>query len=219
MKLEQYRTMWGLIDETDGHLARSPHRTFDQVHPPRRALAHAPPGSPTIGCTHSQVIPELAALGYDGIEIPLKLALHVGIEKVKAALADHNLKCTVMIFTDGVVCPGAPGLWGGPYEGFTEPTAAGESDKEKMVATHLQAHEMSRHTRSRACRRNPALHYSPCNLCLTIRAQVFKEQVTAAYELLKPTLIVSHSLKDYFTYGMAEQFFTEALRWEEVIAI
>ena len=27
-------------------------------------------------------------------------------------------------------------------------------------------------------------------------------------------LVVAHSMKDYFTFAMAEQFFTEALRWE-----
>ena len=42
-----------------------------------------------------------------------------------------------MVFTDGVVCPGAGVLWGGPFEGFTAPTSGGEPDKAKLVATHL----------------------------------------------------------------------------------
>lgn len=157
MKLEQYRTLWGNIDDADGQLARSPHRTFDTL------------------------IPELASLGYDGIECPLKMILHIGKDKFKSMLKQYGLKCTIMIFTDGVVVPGAGVLWGGPYPGFTAPSVGGETDKKKLVATHLA---------------------------------VFKEQVKAAQEF-NPTLIVSHSLKDYFTFQMAESFFTEALKFEE----
>mmetsp|Transcript_130701 Transcript_130701/g.279499 ORF Transcript_130701/g.279499 Transcript_130701/m.279499 type:complete len:375 (-) Transcript_130701:27-1151(-) len=157
MRLEQYRTLWGVIDMADGDLARSPFRTFEQA------------------------IPEIARLGYAGIEIPFKLILGIGKEKVKTLLKEHGLKCTIMIFTDNVVCPGAGVLWGGPYEGFTKPSEPGESDRDLLVRTHLQ---------------------------------VWKEQVEAAQEF-NPTLVVSHSLKDSFTFQMAEQFFTEALRWEE----
>lgn len=157
MKLEQYRTLWGVIDATDGQLARSPHHTLEQA------------------------VPELARLGYDGVEIPFKLILHIGKEKFRGLLQQHGLKCTIMIFTDNAVVPGAGGLWGGPYEGFTKPSVPGETDREGLVRTHLQ---------------------------------VWKEQVEGAQEF-DPTLIVSHSLKDYFTHQMAEHFFTEALRWEE----
>lgn len=113
MKLEMYRTMWGVVDDTDGELARSP------VHTPEEAFA------------------ALAAQGYDGIEAPLKLLLHWGVERSKALLKKHKLKCTIMIFTDGIVVPGAGGLWGGPFKGFTAPSAPGETDKAKMVKTHL----------------------------------------------------------------------------------
>jgi len=157
MKLEQYRTLWGNIDIADGQPARSPHRTFEEI------------------------IPELARLGYDGIEIPFKMILYIGKDKFKSVLKQHGLKCNIMIFTDNVVVPGAGILWGGPYPGFTAPSEGGERDKDKLVATHLK---------------------------------VFKEQVEAAQEF-NPTVIVSHSLKDYFTFQMAESFFTEALRWEE----
>ena len=71
MKLLQFRTLWGLIDETDGKLARSPHHTLEGA------------------------VAALAKLGYDGIEIPCKLALHLGIDRVKAVLAEHSMKCTV----------------------------------------------------------------------------------------------------------------------------
>jgi hypothetical protein len=38
--------------------------------------------------------------------------------------------------------------------------------------------------------------------------------VEAAQEF-NPTLVNSHSLKDYFTHQMAEDFFTQALAWQE----
>jgi len=155
MRLEQYRTVWGNIHATDGHLARSPYADLDGL------------------------LPELKRLGYDGIEIPYKCILHCGKEKVKNLLKQLDLKCTIMVFSDGPV-PGAGGLWGGPYDGFTAPTTGGEPDKAKLVATHLQ---------------------------------VWKEQVEAAQEFC-PTLVVSHTLKDYFSFGMAEEFFQHALDWE-----
>ncbi|XP_023342923.1 uncharacterized protein LOC111712519 [Eurytemora carolleeae] len=92
-----------------------------------------------------------------------------------------NLKVIFMIFTDGAVCPGTGGAFGGPYPGFTEPSAPGESNKELLVNTHLT---------------------------------VFKEQVEAAQEF-GPTLVNSHSLKDYFTEEMAAEFFSKALDWQE----
>lgn len=165
MKLEQYRTLWGQIDAADGQLARSPYHTVDEI------------------------IPELARLGYDGIEIPFKLMLFIGPDKLRTLLNQHGLKCTVMIFTDNVVVPGAGVLWGGPYkkpstgELFTAPTPGGEPDKDKLVRTHLQ---------------------------------VWKEQVEETYKLNLPLhLIVSHSCKDYFTFDMAEKFFTAALEFEK----
>jgi len=157
MKLEMYRSLWGVIDATDGQLAHSPCHTLDDA------------------CA------ALSKLGYDGIELPFKCSLFLGKEHFKATLKKYNLKCTIMIFTDGVVVPGSGILWGGPYPGFTEPSAMGESDKAKLVKNHIQ---------------------------------VFKEQVEAA-QFYEPTLIVCHSLKDYFAPKMAEEFFTEALRWEK----
>jgi hypothetical protein len=106
--------------------------------------------------------------------------MHIGLAHVKKTLAQYNMKITVMVFTDGLVVPGAPLLWGGPFKGFSKPSKAGESDKAKLVREHLA---------------------------------VWKEQVEAA-QFLEPTLVVSHSLKDYFTIKMAEDFFTEALKWE-----
>merc|ERR1719401_502172 len=158
MKLAQYRGLWGSIDLLDGHLARSPYRAMEDL------------------------FPELERLGYDGVELHLKLILHVGKEKVKSLLKQHGLKCIILIFTDGDVVPGAgPEVLGGPYPGFTAPTRPGETDKDKLVRTHLQ---------------------------------IFKESVEAAQEF-GPTLVNCHTLKDYFTMGMADQFFTEAVKFEE----
>lgn len=113
MKLEQYRTLWGVIDESDGMLARSPFRTFEQA------------------------IPEIARLGYDGIEICMKMILHIGKARFSSLLKQHGLKCTIMVFTDGGAVPGTGPFWGGPYEGFTAPSAPGESDRDLLVRTHL----------------------------------------------------------------------------------
>jgi len=43
---------------------------------------------------------------------------------------------------------------------------------------------------------------------------VFKEQVEAA-QVLNPTLINCHALKDCFTEEMAAEFFTEVLAWQD----
>ena len=53
-------------------------------------------------------------------------------------MAKYNLKVIVMIFTDGPVVPGSGGPFGGPYPGFSAPSENGESDKGKLVATHLR---------------------------------------------------------------------------------
>jgi len=44
--------------------------------------------------------------------------------------------------------------------------------------------------------------------------RVFQEQVEAAQEF-NPVLVNSHSLKDYFTVGMARDFFQAALPWQQ----
>ena len=157
MKLAQYRTMWGVIAEGDGASAGSPHLELEEA------------------------VRVLSELGYDGIELPVKMAMGLGVDRVRGLLERYGMKCTIMVFTDGPGCPGAGDLWGGPYPGFTPPAAPGERDKDKLVATHLA---------------------------------VFKEQVEAAQQL-SPTLIVSHTLRDFFTEEMGKQFFSDALQWEK----
>jgi len=51
-------------------------------------------------------------------------------------------------------------------------------------------------------------------LLVETHLKVFKEQVEAAQEF-NPTLVNCHALKDCFTEEMAEEFFTEALAWQE----
>jgi hypothetical protein len=67
MKLEQYRTLWGVLDLTGGEAARSPVHTFDEA------------------------IAELANEGYDGVELPLKLVLHIGMDHVKVCIFLVNI--------------------------------------------------------------------------------------------------------------------------------
>ena len=44
--------------------------------------------------------------------------------------------------------------------------------------------------------------------------KVFKEQVVAAQEF-DPVLVNCHAMKDYFTEEMAEEFFNQALPWQD----
>ena len=44
--------------------------------------------------------------------------------------------------------------------------------------------------------------------------EVFKEQVVAAQEF-DPVLVNCHAMKDYFTEEMAEEFFNQALPWQD----
>lgn len=154
MRLEIYRAIWGVIKSTGGDLARSPHIKLETA------------------------LPALKALGYDGIELPLKTALQT--PNFKKMMSDNDLKIIFQIFTDGPVAPGSNDF-GGAVSGFTPPIEGGESDKKQIVDSHMQ---------------------------------IFKEQVDAAQEF-SPTLINSHSLKDYFTRDMAFEWFSKALSWQK----
>ena len=73
MKLRVYRTLWGVLQETDGDKA----------------------GSPVPGL--EEAIAEIARIGYDGVEVPLKCILHLGkdrsgnVIKQESALIPTNL--------------------------------------------------------------------------------------------------------------------------------
>ena len=62
MKLKVYRTLWGVLQETDGDKA----------------------GSPVPGL--EEAMAEIARLGYDGVEVPLKCILHLGKDRSGPAL-------------------------------------------------------------------------------------------------------------------------------------
>jgi len=113
--LRIYRTLWGVPKIADGDKAKSP---FLEV---------------------EDAIAEISRLGYDGLECPFKMIKFIGLEKFKEMLKKYNLKVIVMIFTDGPVVPGSSiPVFGGPYEGFTAPSDAGESNKQKLIETHLK---------------------------------------------------------------------------------
>ena len=57
MKLKVYRTLWGVLQETDGDKA----------------------GSPVLGL--EEAMAEIGRLGYDGVELPLKCILHLGKDR------------------------------------------------------------------------------------------------------------------------------------------
>jgi len=157
MKLRVFRTLWGVLADTDGEKAESPVLDIEEA------------------------FAEISRLGYDGVEVPFKFILFCGIDRFQELLKKNNLKIIPMVFTEGPVAPGEGIAFGGPYEGFTKPSNPGESDKKLLVQTHLK---------------------------------VFKEQVEAA-QVLSPTLINCHALKDYFTEEMAAEFFTDVLAWQE----
>jgi len=157
MKLRVFRTLWGVLAETDGDKAGSPVLDLEEA------------------------LKEISRLGYDGVEVPLKCVLFLGKERFKSLVAKHNLKVIIMVFTDGPVAPGEGIVFGGPYPGFTAPSNPGETDKKMLVDTHLK---------------------------------VFKEQVVAAQEF-DPVLVNCHAMKDYFTEEMAEEFFNQALPWQD----
>lgn len=74
----------------------------------------------------------------------MKLILYIGKENFKNLLTKYNLKCIIMIFTDGPVVPGSGIVFGGPYEGFTAPSKPGETDKELLIKTHLAVFKVSK---------------------------------------------------------------------------
>lgn len=48
----------------------------------------------------------LLQLGYDGVEVPVKLPMTIGMKTFKTMLDDHGLGAVVIAFTDGPVAPG-----------------------------------------------------------------------------------------------------------------
>ena len=72
MKLKVYRTLWGVLQETDGDKA----------------------GSPVLGL--EEAMAEIARLGYDGVELPLKCILHLGKDRSGLALQIYCKQLSVL---------------------------------------------------------------------------------------------------------------------------
>ena len=195
MRLEQYRTLWGNIDDFDGLLANSPHRDIDTL------------------------IPALAALGYDGLEMPLKLALYLGPERLKAMLNQHNMVISLSIYTDSTFNPGSPefDFWGGAYPGFTAPTTGDE------VAAALAARAAQQTGRGSEDRYH-AIDEEGAALMPVVSQHLscFKESVEACYEIFGNrgdggllTQVIAHDLRDHFPMASAAGYFREVLAWEQ----
>lgn len=114
MRLRVYRTLWGVLEEGDGAKA----------------------GSPVLGT--EEALHEIARLGYDGVEVPFKFTLLYGKERFMELLKKTGLKVILMVFTEGLVAPGEPLAFGGPYPGYSRPSQPGDSDKKRLVETHLK---------------------------------------------------------------------------------
>jgi sugar phosphate isomerase/epimerase len=200
MKLEQYRTLWGNIDIFDGLLAGSPHHDIDTL------------------------LPHLASLGYDGVEMPFKLALFLGPERLKSLLTQYDMHLTLSIYTDSTFNAGSPELewWGGTHQGFTPPITAVE-----MAAALVQRTE--RHEA-----KNAKGHYEgsyealeeeqPDALLQILERHVtcFKEEAAACYQIFGDrreggllTLVVAHDLRDNFPWAIAARYFRDILAWEK----
>jgi len=193
--LLQFRTLWGVTDDCDGPAARSPVSTFEQA------------------------VAKIKQLGFDGIEIPFKYLLSLGVDRVQKLLVENELQCNLMIFTDNVVCPGAGILWGGPYvqsvrafeRVWTGPTSIDGTSK-NFSAPPDAAFDVVEKARTDAeyCTKHAILHF-----------EIWAEQVAHCFDFKQNGfplhLVVSHSGRDYFTEQMADIFFRKALEYEEKV--
>jgi sugar phosphate isomerase/epimerase len=200
MQLEQHRTLWGCIDDFEGQLARSPHRTMKTV------------------------VPHLAALGYDGLEMPLKLALYIGPDKLKSLLNQHDMRLTLSIYTDGAFNAGDAqfDLWGGAHPGFTTPTSAEEMTDAltNRVAEHRSDPSTDPYEVDYESAEQAGL--GSMEAILQTHIASFKEQVSTCYEVFGDrreggliTLIIGHDLRDNFPWATAASYFRDILAWEE----
>eukprot|EP00392_Amoebophrya_sp_AT5.2_P003085 g3090.t1 len=200
MKLLQFRTLWGVTDDCDGPAARSPVGSFEQA------------------------IARIKQLGFDGIEIPFKYLLSLGVARVQKLLVENELQCNLMIFTDNVVCPGAGILWGGPYEMSVFPFKRVWSPDWAVPTTPTNKYfftpppdtafdvvEKAR-TDDEYCKQHTILHF-----------EIWAEQVAHCFEFKENGfplhLVVSHSGRDYFTEQMANFFFKAALEYEQRLVV
>ena len=196
MRLEQYRTLWGNIDVFDGQLANSPHHDVDTL------------------------IPHLATLGYDGVEMPFKLALFLGPERLKTLLKQYKMQLTLSVYTDSSFNAGSPEFewWGGAHEGFTAPTTGGEMAA--ALADRTTKHEVESGIPTYEAIEERG--FSLLQQVLQRHLICFKEEVAACYRIFGDrreggllTLVVAHDLRDQFPTAIAARYFREILSWEQ----
>ena len=159
MRLRILRSLWGVTKEAGG----------------ARALDDA--------------LPLIAALGYDGVEVPYKMVLEVGVSRFGELLKRHCLDASLILFTDGPLSPGFPGpllINGGPYTGHPPPAMPGDALNSALVEKHVAAFEAQLRG---ACAFNEATggRVVSCN---------------------------SHSGSDRFTMDMGVEFFGRVLELE-----
>jgi sugar phosphate isomerase/epimerase len=159
MRLRVLRSLWGVVKQADGP----------------RSLEDA--------------LPLIKRLGYDGVEVPYKLALQVGIERFGALLNAHDLDVSFIFFTDGPVAPGFPEpiVNGGPYGAHPAPALPGAPLDAALVDAHVGAF---------AAQLRGAYDDAPPSL----RGRVVSCN--------------SHSGSDRFTAAMSEEFFGRVLELE-----
>lgn len=195
MRLEQYRTLWGNIDDFDGLLANSPHHDIDTL------------------------IPHLATLGYDGIEMPLKLALFLEPDRLKSLLNKHNMLISLSIYTDSTFNPGSPDFdfWGGAHSGFSAPTTADEMAA--ALAARAAQQEAGGRLDSYDTIDQEATELKPV---VAQHLTCFKEGVEACYRVFGDrrkggllTLVIAHDLRDHFPVASAAGYFRDVLAWEQ----
>jgi hypothetical protein len=200
MKLEQYRTLWGTIDEFEGDLAKSPHKSIDTV------------------------VPHLASLGYDGLEMPFKLALFLGTDKLKSLLHKHQMQLTLSIYTDGAFNAGDNQfeLWGGAHAGYTTPTSAHEMAYALFQRTKHHEDEGNTGNYEAPYEATEQRQSSLLQTVLDKHETSFKEQVAACYDIFGDrrdggllTLVIGHDLRDNFPWAAAADYFRKVLPWEQ----
>lgn len=130
------------------------------------------------------LLPALAALGYRGVEMCLSHALTIGPSRMRDLLDASALKVGFIVFSDGPVAPG------------------GDADGFMIFGKPVSGFSRSARPGDTDENRVAQRHF-----------EVWREQVDAVREHFPNhcEFINSHSCKDYFTVGMAERFFDEAL--------
>jgi sugar phosphate isomerase/epimerase len=118
MRLQIFRSLWGVVGGHGGGVEA------------KSAFTSLP-----------DALSAIKALGYDGVETPLKFVLQTGSDEFTALLRQYKLRLNVQIFTDGPVAPGDTSglnIFGGPYSSHPPP---GDSVDEHVAVLRAQVAE------------------------------------------------------------------------------